>query len=340
MRRPDLHTSPKSTAAAGRLRYTRTMTLALAAASLGVFGCRNKSGENEEASFLGRAKSGASNIFSLSWSKDEADDKDKDKEKDGEKTAKTSPKADLDAKDKVVLTAGEWEEMRGDARKCHAEFAAFKIEGDSAKKAEYAKGQTDCRLSLKKEQDEFADKLIGEAQKMLLEARDKLAQFSLTSALVNGDCIALKTTGERFHYHVENKCLNVVNKKVGNDGEVSGLLGAVSADAMKEGIVSLDCDIGAAHIKLISKHCERAVGTGAGAGKIETGSESAPTKKRAAGSKAPAKAFIDVVPEGAPAETALTDGESQAAKAPATQSAPAPAAPTTPAATKAPTPAK
>jgi hypothetical protein len=169
----------------------------------------------------------------------------------------------------ITLSADEVAFMREEVRKCRAEAQAFKVEETSRCAAEVAKTELAERQRAAEERKQFEEKIFADASKLIEEMRERLAQYHYSSALVNGECLAVTTTGKRYNYRLKHACLAVVLKTIGNDGELAGIQGAVSVDAAKEGITSIDCMVGRASIKLIAKKCNTAEGTGGGAGKID-----------------------------------------------------------------------
>ena len=176
----------------------------------------------------------------------------------------------LGKKGQVTVLSSEWEETVAAARKCQAEFTTFRQNADAEKRVEFSRGQKECSERQKHEQEEYAAKVVETATKILDEAKAKIASYVMSSAIINGTCEAEMTNGSMRFAKLVNECVNVVNKKVGNDGEVSGLIGAVSPRALQQGVASLNCNIGKAQIRLIGKKCDQQVSTGAAATKIET----------------------------------------------------------------------
>lgn len=159
-------------------------------------------------------------------------------------------------KGNVTIPAGEWNEVRSFAAKCRADLDSLKFENETAVKAEYAKGASECRAGLEKERDLMKKAALEESEKIIAEMAESLKKIRYQHALVNGECEGMTKTGEKFVFVLRNRCLNVVHKKIGNDGEIVGLLDAMSVEAMEQGILKLNCEAGRAHINLIPKKCD------------------------------------------------------------------------------------
>jgi hypothetical protein len=156
----------------------------------------------------------------------------------------------------VAIPTAEWNEVRSFAAKCRADLDSLKFENETAVKAEYAKGASECRAGLEKERDIMKKAALEESEKIIAEMAESLKKLRYQHALVNGECEGMTKTGEKFVFVLRNRCLNVVHKKIGNDGEIVGLLDAMSVEAMEQGILKLNCEAGRAHINLIPKKCD------------------------------------------------------------------------------------
>lgn len=183
--------------------------------------------------------------------------------------------AEQRSRETITVPMTEWEDVRIKASRCRAEFDSYKVETATALKTEYMKGDQKCQESLDAEKDSVKEAVIVESEKVVEEIRDSLKRYRYPAAVVNGECDGLTSSGERFIFVLRNACLNVVHKKVGNDGEIVGLIDAVSSEAIKVGILHLSCDVGRAHIALLPKKCDVSVATSAGA--IEKAGEGSPS---------------------------------------------------------------
>lgn len=195
---------------------------------------------------------------------------DKKTEEQNSKVDAEGKKDSLNEKDHINVTGAEWEAAKGEGRTCLADLSALKSESKLMEEAAYARGEKSCKERDAQTKEDITKKVFAEFETVIDEIRTKLLNYRLSYVIVNGECEALEASGQvRMYVLKEDRCLNVVNKKVGNDGEISGIIGAVSPEAVKEGILSLNCDKGKASLKFIEKRCDSAIGTGAGAGKIE-----------------------------------------------------------------------
>lgn len=177
------------------------------------------------------------------------------------------------SRETVTIPVSEWEEVKRSAVKYKAELDSYKLEADTQAKAEFVRGEASCMEKIGREREDVKNSVLSEAEKTIDEIRESLRRYQYPSALVNGECEALTKSGDRYLYTVRNACLNVVHKKVGNDGDIQGLIGAVSTESLKLGILRMDCEAGRAHITLLPKKCDKTVGSGAGAGVIEPSGE-------------------------------------------------------------------
>ena len=200
----------------------------------------------------------------------EKSEEDKKNEEDDLKNEEDEEKRKIPEKDRIVVSGAEWEAAKDESRVCKAELAAVNSQTKLMEDAAYARGEKSCKERDSTTKEEITRKVFTEVEGILDEIKNQLLRYRLSYVIVNGECLAKKTDGRSESYVLkDDTCLNIVNKKVGNDGEISGILGAVSPEAIKEGILSLDCDIGKASFKFISKKCDYAVGTGAGVGKFD-----------------------------------------------------------------------
>lgn len=210
--------------------------------------------------------------FLGSSSKEESDmtEEDKSNEADDVKNEDDEEKRKIPEKDRIVVSGAEWEAVKDESRACIAELAASKSQSKLMEDASFARGEKSCKERDNTTKEEITRKVFSEVEGIIDEIRSQLLRYRLSYVIVNGECIAKKSDGKLESYVLkDDACLNIVNKKVGNDGEISGILGAVSPEAVKEGILSLDCDKGHASFKFIEKKCDYALGTGAGVGKFD-----------------------------------------------------------------------
>lgn len=173
------------------------------------------------------------------------------------------------ARDRIVVTATEWDQTANEIRSCRAELRALKQETEQVRAASFVEGERACMERTKKETSDLSERLFREAELVIEELQDALMQYRFRHVVVNGECHALMNDGSKVDFILRNVCLNVVNKKVGNDGAMTGILGAVSAEATRHGIVSIDCDVGRAHLAFISKSCSDTTVSGADAGRMQ-----------------------------------------------------------------------
>lgn len=114
-----------------------------------------------------------------------------------------------------------------------------------------------CLDDAKAKQKRDNEQLMSEINGAVDQVRLRLTKYLKPAAIVNGQCVGRLHNGEAYHYILRNACLNIVNKKINNDGEISGLVGAVSSEALKKGLVSIDCEVGEAHIALLPEKCDK-----------------------------------------------------------------------------------
>lgn len=202
--------------------------------------------------------------------KSEMTEEDKANEADDLKNEEDEESRKIPEKDRIAVSGAEWEAAKDEARACIAELAANKSQTKLMEDASYARGEKSCKERDSTTKEEITRKVFSEVEGVIDEIRNQLLRYRLSYVIVNGECVAKKSDGKLETYVLkDDTCLNIVNKKVGNDGEISGILGAVSPEAVKEGILSLDCDKGHASFKFIEKKCDYGVGTGAGVGKFD-----------------------------------------------------------------------
>ena len=195
----------------------------------------------------------------------------------------------------ITVQTADWDGVKADLNKCRAEREADKITLDGTMREQYAAGEKACLDKRGGETEAVKRAVLQESDRVIDELKVVLKRYSYPAALVNGECEGLGRDGVRYRYILKNACLNVVQKKVGNDGEITGLLGAVATEAVNQGILSLDCDIGGAHIALLPKKCDLIQGTAAGAGTVMKDSDQPRRKsieKTAAEKNAPEDAGV------------------------------------------------
>ena len=157
--------------------------------------------------------------------------------------------------DTVVIPVSDWDALRMELMEAKAKLKVQSGEIDLAKVNAFNEGKAVCIASLQERSDKDLNELSGEAMKLLKEAEDRMSVYRNNFALVNGECRVEMNSGEMRWYVMKDVCVNVVSKKVGNTGEITGILGAVSKDAMEKGIVRMNCETGEAHLKLMDSSC-------------------------------------------------------------------------------------
>lgn len=180
-----------------------------------------------------------------------------------------APQNAIEKKDRITITAGEWDLLTQDRIKCQAELKALAEEITTARKASYSEGQLSCLNGAQQRQAEASEKFMQEAQAVINELKNKLVQYRLPYAVVNGECDVLEKSGKRASYDLTDVCVKVVSKKVDNDGELSGIIDAISTEAAQYGIVSISCDVGRARLDFIAKKCDDIEGSAGAAMKFE-----------------------------------------------------------------------
>jgi hypothetical protein len=186
----------------------------------------------------------------------------------GDTPSRASPDGDAVRVDgltqSVKVSSGEWEALTVRVKRCEAERQAESRRMDSELEAARAEGRASCMTGLEKAAGERAAEVIRQTVVRADEFMRELRKFKFGYAIVNGDCVAKMSDGHTRAVRVKgDACLSVPFIKVGTgDGEVKGIEDAVSADAMTDGILSLSCDVGRAHIRMTADAC------GAGSGSV------------------------------------------------------------------------
>lgn len=188
-----------------------------------------------------KEESYVSSLFSIFW---------KNKEKD-------SPKEVKDVRDdrsleSITVAKREWDQLQDDKMSCLAREKLNKEELNSVKENSFNLGKVSCLDGQFKSKEDALSALGNETEKIMDELRNKLRQYTKTNALINGRCEAEMKTGEWRWFELKDVCMSVVNKKVGNDGEITGVIGAVSKESQALGILRINCDVGSAHIDLLN----------------------------------------------------------------------------------------
>jgi hypothetical protein len=169
-------------------------------------------------------------------------------------TAKT-----IDEKDETVkISKADWMALREDLRKTKATLENYQIETKSKMQAEYVRGEASAKTDLEKERKHITDSVFAEAQKIVTQIVKELKRYKAPSALVTGNCIGTLKDGSRYYVNIPGECLTVVHKKVGQNGEINGILEGLSLEARNEGILKFECNAGEAHIEYIEKQCSSA----------------------------------------------------------------------------------
>jgi len=162
----------------------------------------------------------------------------------------------------LKISSGEWDTLTASLKRCEAERKSESSRMESELEAARADGRAACMTGLETAAGERAAEAIRQTVARADEFMRELRKFKFGYAIVNGDCVAKMSDGHLRMVRVKgDACLSVPFIKVGTgDGEVKGIEDAVSADAMTDGILSLSCDVGRAHIRMTAEAC----GTNAG----------------------------------------------------------------------------
>jgi hypothetical protein len=174
-----------------------------------------------------------------------------------DQAASTKPAAPVSL-DKATLTTvptTEWNELLDRVAKLQAQNQLLREQREDEVQGATLKAKAECTQVAKAERESESARILKEVSGAIDVAQKRIEKYLKPSAIVNGVCRAELSDGKAYEYTLRNACLTIVNKKVNNDGEVSGLIGAVSAEAVSRGITKLDCDAGRSHIALIDKKC-------------------------------------------------------------------------------------
>lgn len=157
----------------------------------------------------------------------------------------------------IQISSADWDKTTLRVKQCEAELATesarMQLEVDGAA----SKGRLECLKNLDDLVSTKAGVALKETEALVDDFRNELGKYKFQYALINGDCIAKMNDGHLRTVRVKgDACLSVPFIKTGtSDGEVKGIEGAVSADAMASGILFLTCDVGRAHIRMSNTPC-------------------------------------------------------------------------------------
>jgi hypothetical protein len=188
---------------------------------------------------------------------------------DGEVPPSDNPLAEIDrdsikSTDFAKVPLGEWHEIVDKYNASQAKLEIMEANAESRLAATRALARMECLKDAANKRDSEIDIVLKDVSAVVESSRVRLLKYISPAALVNGECEATLSSNKKYKYILKNVCLNIVNKKVNNDGEISGLIGAVSSEALIKGIVKINCDVGKAHIALLAKKCDTALGTSLG----------------------------------------------------------------------------
>jgi hypothetical protein len=183
----------------------------------------------------------------------------KSKSEDQVSSSKTEEKTEPLNRAGVMITvqAADWDRLSVAEKKCEAQRRQEAERMTAEIAGALAKGKTECLESLDGLVNEKAKSELKDTISRADEFKKELMKYRLGFAVVNGDCVGVMTDGHKRMIRVkQDACLSVPFVRVGTgDGEIQGIDDAVSSDAMSEGILSLSCDAGKAHIKMTTQSC-------------------------------------------------------------------------------------
>lgn len=170
----------------------------------------------------------------------------------------------IKATDYAKIPLGQWQELVDNHNAAQAKLEIIEANEERNLASARASSRLECLKDAADKRDDEIDIVLKDVSAVVESSRVRLLKYLSPAALVNGECEATLTSNKKYKYILKNVCLNIVNKKVNNDGEISGLIGAVSSEALVKGIVKINCDVGNAHIALLAKKCDNALGTSLG----------------------------------------------------------------------------
>lgn len=165
----------------------------------------------------------------------------------------------LDEAEFTQVKTVEWNQALDRIAQLEQQNELLRADTNVKVQAALMKSKNECLDYSREQRDKISDEVLTEVNSVIDGVKTRLSKYMRPAAVVNGRCKATLSNGLEFYYTLRNVCLNVVNKKVNNDGDVSGLIGAVSSEALQKGIAKLDCDVGEAHIALLEKKCDSIV---------------------------------------------------------------------------------
>jgi len=191
--------------------------------------------ENNYESFLGKPSEDSETIESKAINKD--DDK------------------KLKKYEKVTISEEVLDKYIKEIAGLKAKIEMIEISNDAKNKESFAEGLNSCKEQQNKEKQDVKDKILRESESVIKVLKEKLTLYKMPNVIVNGECIGVDTNGEKFLYTLTDACLNIISKKVGNEGEIVGIIGGISKESIKAGIISLDCEAGRSHMKFVNNSC-------------------------------------------------------------------------------------
>lgn len=195
-------------------------------------------GKDEYDSFLGKK----SEIFDVDKAEDKKETKSPDDEKEKKYRMVTVSEEEIDKYIKEIAALKSKVEM-------------IEISNEAKNKEFYAEGLNACKNEVSKEKDDVKDKILKESTNVIDFLKNKISLYKATNVVVNGECIGTTVNNERYLFTLTDACLNIVTKKVGNEGNIVGIVGGLSKESLKEGIVSLECESGRSHMKFLNNGC-------------------------------------------------------------------------------------
>jgi hypothetical protein len=146
-------------------------------------------------------------------------------------------------------------EMNSKIVQCSSDLGKLKDSFDNKVKLSKSEIEQACSIKTEAQIKETLGQVEKRYQKIVGDIETDLKVYSYPSAIVNGRCVATMNTGEKNVFGLVNTCLNVVHKLVGNDGRIVGLVDATSTKGSEQGIVSLSCKAGTAHMRFVPEKC-------------------------------------------------------------------------------------
>lgn len=157
----------------------------------------------------------------------------------------------------ILVKSEDWDRLTLQVKKFEAERNADKARMILEIEAATSTANAACLKDLEVKVSERAARAARETVEVAEDFKNELLKYKFDVARVNGDCVGKMVDGRTRSVRVQgDACLKAPFVKIGTlDGEIKGIEGAVSADAMASGIVSLNCDIGRAHITMSNTPC-------------------------------------------------------------------------------------